>query len=55
MLYDVLSNLVVDTIISPCSIGEETLMNHMLKNPQFSNAIILLGRGFGYFSTCKKI
>lgn len=55
MLYDVLSNLVVDTIISPCSIGEGTLMDHMLKNPQFSNAIILLDRGFGYFSTCKKI
>lgn len=55
MLYDVLSNLVVDTIISPCSIGEGTLMDHMLKNPQFSNAIILLDRGFGHFSTCKKI
>ena len=55
MLYDVLSNLVVDTIISPCSIGEGTLMDHLLKNPQFSNAIILLDRGFGYFSTCKKI
>ena len=33
MLYDVLSNLVVDTIISPCSIGEGTLMGHMLKKP----------------------
>jgi hypothetical protein len=55
MLYDVLSNLVVDTIISPCSIGEGTLLDHMLRNPQFSNAIILLDRGFGYFSTCKKI
>lgn len=55
MLYDVLSNLVVDIIISPCSIGEGTLLDNMLKNGQFSNAIILLDRGFGYFSTCKKI
>lgn len=55
MLYDVLSNMTIDSIICPTSIGEGTLMNRMLIQSQFSNSIILLDRGFGFFSTCKII
>ncbi len=55
MLYDVLSGLVLDTIISPCSIGEGTLLANMINNARFSGAIILLDRGFGFFATCKNL
>lgn len=55
ILYDVLSNVTVDSIITPINIGEGTLMNRMLAQFQISNSIILLDRGFGFFSTCKMI
>lgn len=55
ILYDVLSNFILDSIIAPVCIGEGTLMNNMLSNLQWSKSIILLDRGFGYFSTCKII
>ncbi len=55
MLYDVLSNLVLDVIIAPCSIGEGTLMATMIDNAKFPGSIFLLDRGFGYFSTCKRL
>ena len=53
MIYDVQSNLVLDSIIAPVSIGEETLLNRMLKNSNYLNSILLLDRGFGNFSICK--
>ncbi len=55
ILYDVLSNLTLDSIIAPTNIGEGTLMDRMLGQSQFSNSIILLDRGFGYFSMCKNL
>ena len=55
ILYDVLSNFTLDSMISPVSIGEGSLMNHMLLKNQWTNSIILLDRGFGYFSTCRLI
>lgn len=53
MLYDVQSNLVLDAVISPVSIGESTLLRSMLKASHYSNSILLLDRGFGNFATCK--
>jgi hypothetical protein len=53
MFYDVLSNFVLDSIISPVSIGEVSLLNAMLAKADYSNSIILLDRGFGTFSVCK--
>lgn len=55
ILYDVLSRLTLDSMIAPVTIGEGTLMNRMISQSQFTNAIILLDRGFGYFSTCKNL
>ena len=55
MLYDVLSGLVLDTIIAPSSIGESTLITPMINKAHFPGSIILLDRGFGYFSTCKNL
>ena len=55
MLYDVLSGLVLDTVIAPSSIGEGTLMGHMISNACYPGSIILMDRGFGYFSTCKNL
>lgn len=55
MLYDVLSGLILDTVIAPSSIGEGTLMGNMISNAFFPGAILLLDRGFGYFSTCKNL
>jgi hypothetical protein len=53
MLYDVLSGLVLDSVIAPISIGESMLIIPLLKNLKISNALILLDRGFGYFSMIK--
>lgn len=53
MFYDVLSNFVLDSIISPVSIGEVSLLNTMLTKADYSNSILLLDRGFGSFSVCK--
>lgn len=53
ILYDVLSGFVLDSIIAPISIGESMLMRPLLKNLKIPNALILLDRGFDYFSTIK--
>ncbi|MFZ5553078.1 MAG: IS4 family transposase [Bacteroidota bacterium] len=53
MFYDVLSNFILDSIISPVSIGEVSLLNTMLTKADYSNSILLLDRGFGSFSVCK--
>lgn len=53
MLYDVLSGFVLDSIIAPISIGESMLIIPLLKNLKMPNAMILLDRGFGYFSMIK--
>ena len=55
MLYDVLSNLTLDAIIAPVSIGVSTLMQTMLGKVSMPNAILLLDRGFGFFTTCKAL
>ena len=55
MLYDVLSGYVMDSIIAPASIGEITLINRMAHNVDATDAILILDRGFGYFSTCKNL
>ena len=54
MFYNVLSNFVLDTIISPVSIGEVSLLNTMLTKVDYTNSILLLERGFGSFSVCKR-
>jgi hypothetical protein len=53
MLYDVLSGFVLNSIIAPITIGESMLIIPLLKNLKTPNALILLDRGFGYFSTIK--
>ncbi len=53
ILYDVLSGFVLDSIIAPISIGEAMLIIPLLKNLKVPNALILLDRGFGYFSMIK--
>lgn len=53
ILYDVLSGLVLDSVIAPISIGESMLIIPLLKNLKISNALILLDRGFGHFSMVK--
>lgn len=55
IFYDVLSNFVLDSIISPTFIGELTLMMPLLKNLPSENTLVLLDRGFGFFSTCKQL
>lgn len=55
MLYDVLSGYVMDSIIAPASIGEITLINRMAHNVDATDSILILDRGFGYFSTCKNL
>jgi energy-converting hydrogenase A subunit M len=55
ILYDVCSNLILDAIIAPFSIGESTLMHPMLTKMSVANAIVLLDRGFSSFSTCKAL
>lgn len=55
ILYDVLSNLVIDTTMDLMSKGEITLMNQLIDKVSFSNTILLLDRGFGYFSVCKRL
>lgn len=42
-------------MISPASIGEITLINTMIPAKCATDSIILLDRGFGYFSTCKNM
>jgi hypothetical protein len=53
MLYDVLSGFVLNSIIAPNTIGEAMLIIPLLKNLKTPNALILLDRGFGYFSMIK--
>lgn len=55
ILYDVLSNLVINTTMDLISKGEITLMNQLIDKASFSNTILLLDRGFGYFSICKRL
>lgn len=55
MLYDVLTHLVIDANIQPTTTGELTMLNEMIDKHIFGNAIILLDRGFGRISMCKRL
>lgn len=53
MLYDVLTDMVIDGRISKTEVREKTLLKDCLRDLPVSKAIFLLDRGFGYFSECK--
>ena len=55
MFYDVLSGYVIDSMIAPASVGEITLINTMVNTINDTDSIVILDRGFGYFSTCKNL
>lgn len=54
MLYDVLSNFVLTSSIAPFKDGEKTIMTQLIKETKLTDSIVILDRGFGYFS-CLKI
>jgi hypothetical protein len=53
MLYDVLSDIIIDTKLSTEKISEKTQFLDILKSLKKQNEIILLDRGFGYFNICQ--
>jgi len=53
ILYDVLSDIVVDARISKEQVGEKTHLISSLDSLVNRNEIILLDRGFGHFNTCQ--
>jgi Transposase DDE domain len=55
MLYDVLSNFVIDADIQPSSVGEVSILHKMINRTALDNSILLLDRGFGNFAMCKKL
>jgi Transposase DDE domain len=55
MLYDVLSNLVMDADIQPYTEGEVTMMHKMINRTSLDNSIVLLDRGFGNFAIFKRL
>lgn len=54
MLYDVLSDIVIDGRLSKIEDGEKTLLKECLKELPVSKSIFILDRGFGYFGVCKR-
>ena len=54
LFYDVLTNFIVDSVIAPICLGESTLMLPLLKG-LCPNSLIILDRGYGYFSTIKEL
>jgi hypothetical protein len=55
ILYDVLSSYVVDVNLDLMSNGELPMMADLIDKAEFTNTIVLLDRGFGYFATCKRL
>lgn len=55
ILYDVLSNFIIDTSLDLITKGEVTIMNELLNRACFTHTIVLLDRGFGYFYICKQL
>lgn len=54
LFYDILTNFIVDAVIAPICLGESTLMLPLLKG-LCPNSLIILDRGYGYFSTIKEL
>jgi hypothetical protein len=55
MLYDVLSNQVIDAAIDASDISEEELFQRMLEKTNLFNTILLLDRGFSTFSLYQQL
>jgi hypothetical protein len=55
IFYDVLSNFVVDVNLDLMSNGELPMVSELIDRAEFTNTIVLLDRGFGYFATCKRL
>lgn len=54
MLYDVLTDLVIDGRISKIEEGEKSLLKQCLTDFPVNKGIFILDRGFGYFGVCKR-
>jgi hypothetical protein len=55
MLFDVLTNYVLSSQITPFNIGEKKIMSSLIKESNFSNTIVILDRGFCSFSFIKEL
>ena len=55
MLFDVYSNMVLESRFSPMAKSEKSLFKEIMDTYPKSKAIFLLDRGFGYFNICKKL
>lgn len=53
MLYDVLSDVIIDAKISKMEDSEKTLLKRCLVELPHSKAIFIFDRGFGHFNICK--
>jgi hypothetical protein len=53
--FDVLSNYVLASKIDKIEVGEKSLLRMLLPEIKTTNAIFILDRGFGNFSTCKML
>jgi hypothetical protein len=54
MLYDVITDTVIDGRISKMEVGEKALLKDCLTDFPLSKAIFILDRGFGFFNVCKR-
>ena len=54
LLYDVLTNVVIEGRLSKMETGEKTLLRECLDDLPIKKAIFILDRGFGYFGECKQ-
>jgi hypothetical protein len=54
MLFDVLTDVVVDGRISKMEDSEKTLLKNCLTDLPVTKSIFILDRGFGYFNVCKR-
>lgn len=55
MLYDVLSNYVLASNISPFKIGEKKIISQLIEETDLVNSIIILDRSFCSFSSFKQL
>lgn len=55
LLYDVLSNFVLASNISPFKFGEKTIMTQLIKQTKLANAIVIFDRGFSDISFVKSL
>lgn len=54
ILYDVFSEMVIDSRISKMEVSEKSLLRCCLSELPNSKAIFILDRGFGHFNVCKR-